>query len=62
MASQRVRKRTEECFGWVKDGRPLRNMKVYGKPKVAFLTTLTVGIYTLLRVANLLGPPGLAPA
>lgn len=62
MASQRLRKRIEECFGWSKDGRPLRKMKLYGKRKVEFLTTLTVGIYTLLRVTNLLGPPALAPA
>jgi len=62
VASQRMRKRVEECFGWSKDGRPLRKMKVYGKRKVAFLATLTVGIYTLLRVAKLLGPLGLAPA
>lgn len=53
VASQRPRKRIEECFGWSKDGRPLRKMKLYGKPKVQFLTTLTVGIYTLLRVSNL---------
>jgi transposase len=62
VASQRLRKRIEECFGWSKDGRPLRKMKLYGKSKVQFLTTLTVGIYTLLRVSNLLGPPALAPA
>jgi transposase len=62
LASQRIRKRIEECFGWSKDGRPLRKMKLYGKRKVQFLTTLTVGIYTLLRVTNLLGPPALAPA
>ena len=62
VASGRVRKRIEECFGWAQDGRPLRKMKVCGKPRVAFLTTLTVAIYTLLRVANLLGPLGFAPA
>ncbi len=61
LSSQRVRKRIEECFGWSKDGRALRKMKVYGKPKVAFLTTLTVRVYTLLRVSNLLGPAALAP-
>ena len=60
--SQRIRKRIEECFGWCKDGRPLRKMKVYGKRKVAFVTTLTVGVYTLLRVAKLLHPPDLVPA
>jgi transposase len=62
MASQRLRKRIEECFGWSKDGRPLRKMKLYGKPKVEFLATLTVGIYTLLRVTNLLRAAPLAPA
>jgi transposase len=61
-ASQRLRKRIEEGFGWAKDGRPLRKMKVVGKAKVAFLTTLTVGCYTLLRVAKLLRPPELVPA
>jgi transposase len=62
IASQRMRKRIEECFGWSKDGRPLRKMKLYGKRKVEFLTTLTVGIYTLLRVTNLMGSAALAPA
>jgi transposase len=61
LASQRIRKRIEECFGWGKDGRPMRKMKVVGKEKVAFLTTLTVGCYTLLRLAKLLAPD-LAPA
>jgi len=55
-----MRKRIEECFGWSKDGRPPRKMKLYGKRKVEFLTTLTVGIYTLLGVNNLLRPPTLA--
>jgi transposase len=60
LVSQRLRKRIEECFGWCKDGRPLRKMKMYGQRKVEFITTLTVGIYTLLRVTKLLQPP--APA
>src|SRR6185312_5360857 len=62
LASQRLRKRIEECFGWGKDGRPMRKMKVVGRQKVAFLTTLTVGCYTLLRVARLLAGPESAPA
>ena len=61
-ASQRIRKRIEEGFGWCKDGRPLRKMKVTGKAQVGFMATLTVGCYALLRVANLLRPPTLAPA
>ena len=58
LASQRIRKRIEECFGWGKDGRPMRKMKVVGKDKVTFLTTLTVSCYTLLRVAKLRVGPG----
>ena len=61
VASQRIRKRIEECFGWVKDGRPMLKMKVLGKEKVAFLTILTVGCYTLLRLTKLLAGPELAP-
>jgi transposase len=60
--SQRVRKRIEEGFGWSKDGRPLRKMKLTGKARVGFMATLTIGCYTLLRVAKLLAPPSLAPA
>jgi IS5 family transposase len=62
VVSQRIRKRIEECFGWGKDGRPPRKMKVVGKEKVTFLATLTVGCYTLLRLAKLLAGPQLAPA
>ena len=43
LASQRIRKRIEECFGWGKDGLPMRKMKVVGKPHVAFMATLTIG-------------------
>jgi IS5 family transposase len=62
LVSQRLRKRVEECFGWSKDGRPLRKMKVAGKEQVTFLTTLTVGCYTLLRLSKLLAGTDLAPA
>jgi hypothetical protein len=62
LASQRIRETIEECFVWSKDGRPLRKMKLHGKPKVQFLTILTAGIYTLLRVNNLLGARTLALA
>jgi len=56
-ASQRLRKRVEEIFGWGKDGRPMRKMKVAGLAKVSFLVNLTVGCYALLRVARLTAPP-----
>ena len=60
--SQRIRKRIEESFGWGKDGRPLRKMKVTGHTQVGFIASLTVGCYALLRVAKLIAPPLLAPA
>jgi IS5 family transposase len=62
LASQRIRKRIEECFGWGKDARAMRKMKVAGRQKVSFVTTLTVGCYRLLRVAKLLAAPAQAPA
>jgi hypothetical protein len=33
LLSQRIRKRIEECFGWGKDARPMRRMKLVGKDK-----------------------------
>ena len=62
LASQRLRKRIEECFGWGKDGRPMRKMKMMGKQKVAFVTTLAVGCCTLLRLAKLRVVRELAPS
>ena len=59
-ASQRLRKRIEEIFGWSKEGRPLRRGKVRGLKKVTFAATLTIGCYNLLRIAKLLDDP--APA
>ena len=40
---------------------PLRTMKLYGKPKVAILTTLTIGIYMLLRVLSQRSAGAVAP-
>jgi len=57
--SQRLRKRVEEIFGWGKDGRSMRKMKVAGLAKVSFLASLTVSCYALLRVARLTAPPPL---
>lgn len=55
--SQRIRKRVEEIFGWSKDGRALRKMRVRGLKSAAFMATLTIGCNGLLRVANLLPDP-----
>lgn len=59
LASQRLRKRIEEIFGWSKDGRALRKMRVRGLPTVRFMATLTLSCNTLLRVAKLLSEPAL---
>lgn len=45
-AGRRLRKRIEEGFGWGKDGRPLRKMKVRSKVQVGFMATLAVGAAT----------------
>jgi transposase len=58
--SQRVRKRIEEAFGWGKDGRPMRKMRVRGYRNAGFMAMLTIGCHSLLRVAKLLPDP--APA
>jgi transposase len=55
--SQRIRKRIEEIFGWSKDGRALRKMRVRGLKSAAFMATLTIGCNSLLRVAALLPKP-----
>ena len=57
LASQRLRKRIEEIFGWSKDGRPLRKMRVVGMRNASFMATMTIGCNTLLRVAKLLPAP-----
>lgn len=57
LASQRLRKRIEEIFGWSKEGRALRKMRVVGMKNATFMATLTIGCNTLLRVAKLLPAP-----
>ena len=57
LVSQRIRKRIEEAFGWSKDGRPLRKMRVRGFRNAGFMATLTLGCHSMLRVAKLLPEP-----
>jgi transposase len=54
LASQRIRKRIEEAFGWSKDGRPLRKMRVRGFKSAGFMSMLTISCHSLIRVAKLL--------
>lgn len=55
--SQRIRKRIEEIFGWLKTTGGLRQLKVRGlsKAKTAFLFALSA--YNLIRLPKLLGAP-----
>jgi transposase len=53
-ASQRVRKRIEEAFGWIKTVAGLRQTKLRGRAKVAWAFTFAVTAYNLVRAPALL--------
>jgi hypothetical protein len=53
-ASQRIRKRIEEAFGWIKTVAGLRQTKLRGRPKVAWAFSFAVAAYNLVRVPKLL--------
>jgi transposase len=55
--SQRIRKRIEEVFGWIKKPGGLAKAKVRGRPKVEAVFTFTVIAYNLIRIPKLLAPP-----
>jgi transposase len=55
--SQRIRKRIEEVFGWIKKPGGLAKAKVRGRPKVEAVFTLTVIAYNLIRIPKLLAIP-----
>lgn len=52
--SQRVRKRIEEAFGWVKTVGGLAKTKLRGTKRVAFKFTFTMAAYNLIRMPRLL--------
>ena len=54
-ASQRVRKRIEEVFGWVKSSAGLRKTRHRGVDRVGWTFSLTVAAYNLVRLPKLLG-------
>lgn len=54
IVSQRIRKRIEEVFGWVKKPGGLAKARVRGKPKVEAVFTFTVIAYNLIRIPKLL--------
>jgi hypothetical protein len=47
--SQRIRKRIEEAFGWIK-GAGLRKMRHRGTARVGWMFTLTAAAYNLIRL------------
>lgn len=55
--SQRIRKRIEEIFGWVKKPGGLAKVKVRGRPRADAVFTLTAVAYNLVRLPKLIAPP-----
>ena len=54
--SQRIRKRIEEVFGWVKASAGLRQTKHRGRERVAWCFNLATIAYNLIRLPKLLAP------
>jgi hypothetical protein len=53
--SQRIRKRIEEAFGWMKTVAALRKTKLKGLPKVDWAFTFAATAYNLVRAPKLIG-------
>jgi len=55
--SQRIRKRIEEPFGWIKAQAGLGKVKVRGRTKAEAVFTFAVAAYNLIRIPKLLEQP-----
>jgi len=55
--SQRVRKRVEECFGWIKTTGNGRKLRYIGLAKNQLWATFTAAAYNLVRMANIAASP-----
>jgi Transposase DDE domain len=53
-ASQRIRKRIEEAFGWIKTVAGLCKTKLRGRPKVDWAFTFAAAAYNLVRASKLI--------
>ena len=53
-ASQRIRKRIEEAFGWIKTVAGLRQTKLRGLAKVDWAFTFATAAYDLVRAPKLI--------
>ena len=51
--SQRMRKRVEEIFGWMKTVGLLRKLRHRGGPTVGWIFTFTAAVYNLVRLRSL---------
>lgn len=56
-ASQRIRKRIEEAFGWIKTVAGMRKTKLRGLAKVDWAFTFAAAAYNLVRLPRLLEAP-----
>jgi hypothetical protein len=54
VVSQRIRKRIEEAFGWIKTTGGLRKARHRGTARVGWMFTLTAAACNLIRLPNLL--------
>ena len=52
--SQRLRKRIEEPFGWIKSAAGLRKTRHRGLTRVGWIVTLTAAACNLMRLSKLL--------
>ena len=55
--SQRIRKRIEESFGWIKTTATLHKTRHRGTDRVGWMFTLTAAAYNLVRLPKLAGAP-----
>jgi hypothetical protein len=55
--SQRIRKRIEEPFGWIKTIAGQRKTRFRGRDKVGWAFTFAAAAYNLIRLPKLLGAP-----
>lgn len=60
LASQRVRKRIEEAFGWIKSSAGQARTRLRGIERVRWSITLTAAAYNLIRLPKLIGAGSVA--
>ena len=55
--SQKIRKRVEEIFGWMKTVGGFRRTRYRGVERTGLAGYFVATVYNLVRMANLLSPP-----